>query len=63
MAPLMAPKPHQFVGWAIHGYITVEGSGVLAIGRHLYVLLLGGVLVLAPSTLGEWTLHTTYTLM
>jgi hypothetical protein len=31
---------------------TVQGSKVLVIGRRLQVLLLGGVLVLAPSTLG-----------
>jgi hypothetical protein len=30
---------------------TVQDSRVLAIGRHLLVLVLGGVLVLAPSTL------------
>ena len=30
---------------------TVQGRRVLATGRHLYVLVLDGVLVLAPSTL------------
>ena len=30
---------------------TIQGSRVLAIGRCLKVLVLGGVLVLAPSTL------------
>ena len=30
---------------------TIQSSRMLAIGRRLWVLVLGGVLVLAPSTL------------
>ena len=31
---------------------TIQGSRVSAIGRRLHVLVLSGVLVLTPSTLG-----------
>ena len=41
---------------------TIQGSRVLAFGRRLWVLVLGGVLILTPSTLVHITFRTQHPL-
>ena len=52
VASLIAPKTVTM--WAqtlLHRRVMVQGSRVLVIGRRLQVLVVDGVLALAPSTL------------
>ena len=53
MVSLMTLEPATIWAWALLFHEErFKVVGVLGIGRCLHVLLLGGVLVLAPSTLG-----------